>query len=70
MSISEKSSSLRLKSVPARDVDPLLKDLDDKKQNFRRNVVSLAAELKELRGRLAAQEKSYAIETLTRQVHT
>ncbi|XP_057426637.1 nuclear envelope-associated protein 2 isoform X2 [Lotus japonicus] len=67
MSISEKSSSLSLKSVPARDVDPLLKDLDDKKQNFRRNVVSLAAELKELRGRLAAQEKSYAIETLTRQ---
>ncbi|XP_060167411.1 nuclear envelope-associated protein 2-like isoform X2 [Lycium barbarum] len=28
-------------------VDPLLKDLSEKKQNFRRNVVSLAAELKE-----------------------
>ncbi|GFP80391.1 hypothetical protein PHJA_000182500 [Phtheirospermum japonicum] len=27
--------------------DPLLKDLAEKKQNFRRNVVSLAAELKE-----------------------
>ncbi|KAG5548930.1 hypothetical protein RHGRI_014335 [Rhododendron griersonianum] len=30
-----------------REVDPLLKDLSEKKQNFRRNVVSLAAELKD-----------------------
>ncbi|KAK4406797.1 Nuclear envelope-associated protein 2 [Sesamum angolense] len=30
-----------------REVDPLLKDLSEKKQSFRRNVVSLAAELKE-----------------------
>ncbi|KAJ4893036.1 Encodes alpha-helical IF (intermediate filament)-like protein [Raphanus sativus] len=28
-------------------VDPLLKDLDEKKESFRRNVVSLAAELKQ-----------------------
>ena len=51
-----------------RDVDPLLKDLNEKKQSFRRNVVSLAAELKDLRNRLASQEQSYAKETLTRQV--
>ncbi|KAK4402088.1 Nuclear envelope-associated protein 3, partial [Sesamum angolense] len=30
-----------------REVDPLLKDLSEKKQSFRRNVVSLAAELKD-----------------------
>ncbi|KAH6772592.1 myosin heavy chain [Perilla frutescens var. frutescens] len=33
--------------VVVREVDPLLKDLSEKKQSFRRNVVSLAAELKE-----------------------
>lgn len=49
-------------------VDPLLKDLSEKKQNFRRNVVSLAAELKEVRSRLAYQEQSFVRETLTRQV--
>ncbi|KAK7278052.1 hypothetical protein RJT34_23074 [Clitoria ternatea] len=63
MSISEKPSS----SLTSIAVDPLLKDLNEKKQSFRRNVVSLAAELKELRGRLASQEDSYAKETLTRQ---
>lgn len=50
-----------------REVDPLLKDLSEKKQNFRRNVVSLAAELKEVRSRLASQEQTFARETLTRQ---
>lgn len=54
-------------SVLAREIDPLLKDLNEKKQSFRRNVVSLAAELKEVRTRLASQEQSYAKETLTRQ---
>ncbi|KAJ1425551.1 myosin-11-like isoform X1 [Sesbania bispinosa] len=70
MSISEKPASpqnLPLTSIAARDVDPLLKDLNDKKQSFRRNVVSLAAELKELRSRLASKEQSYAKEILTRQ---
>ncbi|KAL3625132.1 hypothetical protein CASFOL_030586 [Castilleja foliolosa] len=38
-------------------------DLAEKKQNFRRNVVSLAAELKEVRGRLSF----VANETLIRQ---
>ncbi|TKY52346.1 hypothetical protein E2542_SST23866 [Spatholobus suberectus] len=66
MSVSEKPSS-SLTSIAARDVDPLLQDLNEKKQSFRRNVVSLAAELKELRSRLASQEQSYAKETLTRQ---
>ncbi|GFP87966.1 hypothetical protein PHJA_000940300 [Phtheirospermum japonicum] len=43
MSASERQSS----SSGAREVDPLLRDLNEKKQSFRRNVVSLAAELKE-----------------------
>ncbi|KAM0947554.1 hypothetical protein DsansV1_C07g0068681 [Dioscorea sansibarensis] len=50
------------------EVDPLLKDLSEKKQNFRRSVVSLAAELKDVRNRLASEEKSFAHETLTRKV--
>lgn len=54
-------------SVAAREIDPLLKDLSEKKQSFRRNVVSLAAELKEVRSRLSFQEQSFARETLTRQ---
>jgi hypothetical protein len=66
MSISEKQASSSI--IAARDVDPLLRDLNDKKQNFRRNVVSLASELKELRSRLASQEQSYVKETQTRQV--
>ncbi|CAJ2628848.1 unnamed protein product [Trifolium pratense] len=64
MSISEKQAS---SSIVTRDVDPLLRDLNDKKQSFRRNVVSLASELKELRSRLASQEQSYVKETQTRQ---
>ncbi|KAF7818017.1 nuclear envelope-associated protein 2-like [Senna tora] len=70
MSISENPSSSRsvpLSSIPTREIDPLLKDLNEKKQSFRRNVVSLAAELKDVRSRLASQEQSYAKETLTRQ---
>ncbi|XP_068661432.1 nuclear envelope-associated protein 2-like isoform X2 [Aristolochia californica] len=50
------------------EIDPLLKDLSEKKQSFRRNVVSLAAELKDVRSRLAMREESFAQETLTRQV--
>ncbi|KVI07292.1 hypothetical protein Ccrd_014312 [Cynara cardunculus var. scolymus] len=49
------------------EIDPLLRDLSEKKQNFRRNVVSLAAELKEVRTRLSFQEQSFAKESLTRQ---
>lgn len=64
MSTSSSSSS---SSVPAREIDPLLKDLNEKKQSFRKNVVSLAAELKEVRTRLASQEQCFVKETLTRQ---
>ncbi|CAA2960556.1 Hypothetical predicted protein [Olea europaea subsp. europaea] len=49
-------------------VDPLLKDLNEKKQSFKRNVVSLASELKELRNRLSFQEQSFSREILNRQV--
>lgn len=49
-------------------MDPLLKDLNEKKESFRRNVVSLAAELKQVRGRLVSQEQSFLKETLTRKV--
>lgn len=72
MSISEKSrpssSASSSSSVSVNEFDPLLKDLNEKKQSFRRNVVSLASELKQVRSRLASQEQSYAKETLTRQV--
>ncbi|CAI9303186.1 unnamed protein product [Lactuca saligna] len=50
-----------------KEIDPLLRDLDEKKLNFRRNVVSLAAELKDVRSRLSSQEESFAKESLTRQ---
>lgn len=49
-------------------IDPLLQDLNEKKLNFRRNVVSLAAELKDARSRLASKEESLACETRFRQV--
>ncbi|CAI9764557.1 unnamed protein product [Fraxinus pennsylvanica] len=70
MSVEEKPTSSSASStvtVVRREVDPLLKDLNEKKQSFRRNVVSLASELKDVRGRLASQEKCFARETLTRQ---
>lgn len=47
-------------------MDPLLRDLDEKKESFRRNVVSLATELKQVRGRLVSQEQSFLKETITR----
>ncbi|KAF5454245.1 hypothetical protein F2P56_023924 [Juglans regia] len=65
--LEDKPSPSSLSSIQGREIDPLLKDLNEKKQSFRRNVVSLAAELKEVRGRLASQEQSYAKESLTRQ---
>ncbi|XWS58049.1 hypothetical protein CRYUN_Cryun08bG0001800 [Craigia yunnanensis] len=68
MSVSDQSTvSSSSPPVLPKDFDPLLKDLNEKKQSFRRNVVSLAAELKEVRSRLASQEQSFAKETLTRQ---
>ncbi|KAL0847585.1 hypothetical protein Bca101_020831 [Brassica carinata] len=38
-------------SVKTAAVDPLLRDLDGKKESFRRKVVSMAAELKQVKGR-------------------
>ncbi|KAI3944313.1 hypothetical protein MKW92_005782 [Papaver armeniacum] len=52
----------------AQELDPLLKDLNEKKQNFRRNVVSLAAELKHVRNQLASKEEIFGKEMITRQV--
>ncbi|PKA47591.1 hypothetical protein AXF42_Ash014787 [Apostasia shenzhenica] len=50
------------------ELDPLLRDLNEKKLSFRRNVVSLAAELKDVRNRLAKQEESFVGESQSRQV--
>ncbi|CAH8388557.1 unnamed protein product [Eruca vesicaria subsp. sativa] len=47
-------------------VDPLLKNLDGKKESFRRNVVSMSAEINQVRGRLVSQEQSFVKETLFR----
>ncbi|KAK4476767.1 hypothetical protein RD792_015927 [Penstemon davidsonii] len=69
--VSANTKTLSFGSMPtserATSVDPLLMDLNEKKQSFRRNVVSLAAELKDMRGRLASKEQSFAKETQTRQ---
>ncbi|KAL2231331.1 UNVERIFIED_CONTAM: Nuclear envelope-associated protein 2 [Sesamum indicum] len=46
MSTSERQAPPSTVTV-AREVDPLLKDLSEKKQSFRRNMACLAAELKE-----------------------
>ncbi|KAJ8752235.1 hypothetical protein K2173_003871 [Erythroxylum novogranatense] len=71
MSVTEKSTSnsstLPSPTLPVREVDPLLKDLNEKKLSFRRNVVSLAADLKEVRSRLASQEQSFVKESIIRQ---
>ncbi|KAM1442565.1 hypothetical protein ACFXTO_010537 [Malus domestica] len=61
--LSPSSSSSSLSSMSVHEFDPLLKDLDERKQSFRRNVVSLASELKGVRSRLASQERSFEAET-------
>ncbi|KAL0709014.1 hypothetical protein Bca4012_015992 [Brassica carinata] len=51
-------------------VDPLLRDLDGgKKESFRCKVVSMAAELKQVEGRLVSQEQFFAKESLFRKVN-
>ncbi|XP_006654020.1 nuclear envelope-associated protein 2-like [Oryza brachyantha] len=64
MSVSEKV--VPPSSLSSADLDPLLKDLTEKKLSFRRNVVSLAAELKDVRNKLASQEQLFARESQTR----
>ncbi|KAL8155089.1 hypothetical protein AgCh_000466 [Apium graveolens] len=49
----------------SREIDPLLKDLSERKQSFRQNAVLLAAELKEVRSCLASQEQSFVRENIT-----
>ncbi|CAN1219303.1 Nuclear envelope-associated protein 2 [Linum perenne] len=68
MSVQERrSSSCTISFSGDGEIDPLLKDLNEKKQLFRRNVVSLAAELKDVRARLSSQEQSFAKESFSRQ---
>ncbi|KAK9147134.1 hypothetical protein Sjap_007037 [Stephania japonica] len=65
MSNSNKSSQSSSSSTA---LDPLLKDLCERKQSFRLSVASLAAELKDVRSRLVSREESIAQEAETRQV--
>ncbi|XP_042401611.1 nuclear envelope-associated protein 2-like isoform X1 [Zingiber officinale] len=50
------------------EVDPLLKDLTEKKLIFKKNVATLATELKDVRRRLVLQEQSFAKEAHARKV--
>ncbi|PKA55145.1 hypothetical protein AXF42_Ash003782 [Apostasia shenzhenica] len=50
------------------ELDPLLKDFNEKKLSFRRNVVSLTAALKDSRSRLAKQDEFLVRESQSRQV--
>ncbi|KAF1869873.1 hypothetical protein Lal_00017450 [Lupinus albus] len=68
MPILENLSSPLSSIVAVRDVDPLLKDLFERKLSFRRKIASLASEIKVVRQRLALQDQSYTKQTLTRQV--
>ncbi|CAL9130726.1 nuclear envelope-associated protein 2-like [Musa acuminata AAA Group] len=67
MSATDKVESVTASSSSV-ELDPLLKDLTEKKLSFKKNVVSLAAELKDVRRRLALQEQSFTKETHTRKV--
>ncbi|WVZ96160.1 hypothetical protein U9M48_041831 [Paspalum notatum var. saurae] len=67
MSVSEKAA-LPSSVSSSSDLDPLLKDLTEKKLSFRRNVVSLAAELKDVRNKLSSQEQLFVRESQTRKV--
>lgn len=49
-------------------MDPLLKELGEKKQLFQRSVLSLTADLKDARTQMAQWEESFARETKIRQV--
>ncbi|XP_020586549.1 spindle pole body component 110-like [Phalaenopsis equestris] len=61
-------SEKAVSSSSSLELDPLLKDLNEKKLSFRRNVVSLTAELKDVRNRLASREESLTQELQLRQV--
>lgn len=61
-------SQKSISSSSSLGLDPLLKDLNEKKLSFRKNFVSLAEELKEVRNRLASQEESFISEAQSRKV--
>ncbi|EMS68086.1 hypothetical protein TRIUR3_19439 [Triticum urartu] len=65
MAVSEKA--VRPCSSSSSGLDPLLKDLTEKKLRFRRNVASLASELKDVRHKLASQEQLFTRESQTRE---
>ena len=65
MAVSEKTRPCSSSSL---GLDPLLKDLTEKKLSFRRNVASLASELKDVRHKLASQEQLFTRESQTREV--
>lgn len=67
MSAAEKVEPLT-SSSSSLEVDPLLKDLTEKKLIFKKNVATLAAELKDARRRLVLQEQSFAKEAHARKV--
>ncbi|OEL25667.1 hypothetical protein BAE44_0013313, partial [Dichanthelium oligosanthes] len=50
-------------------LDPLLRDLVEKKLNLKRNITSMAAELKDARNKLASQELLVAQELEARKCH-
>lgn len=66
--MSAKEKEAPSSSSSSLELDPLLKDLTEKKLSFRKNVVSLAAELKDVRNRLASQEESFIKESQSRKV--
>lgn len=63
MSMEKKGGS----SYSTRELDPLLKDLTEKKLSLRDNVKALVGELNDVRSRLALQEDSYYREARSRQ---
>ena len=65
MAVSEKTRPCSSSSL---GLDPLLKDLTEKKLSFRRNVASLASGLKDVRHKLASQEQLFTRESQTREV--
>ncbi|KAG6500277.1 hypothetical protein ZIOFF_040120 [Zingiber officinale] len=65
--VAEKAEPLTASSSSL-EVDPLLKDLTEKKLIFKKNVATLAAELKDVRRCLVLQEQSFTKEAHARKV--
>ena len=68
LAMSVPGKAVRSGSASSPDLDPLLKDLSEKRLSFRRNVASLASELKDVRNKLASQEQLFTRESQTRKV--